>query len=594
LKSNQVCGILLVEISKKCNFTGGNSVKAIDTFLTKFIGSEAQYYVPIYQRKYSWKRDQCLKLLEDIVKVAKDSTRPCHFIGSVIYLAKDDSQHAAAIKEYLVIDGQQRLTTLSLLLLALGDYTKEKLVGEEYDKSPCGLEKILRKYLINEDEDDDLRYKVRLNAEDFLSYKKLLNHRKKPEDIKYSRIFENYTLILNQMRKQAIDPQLIFNGIKKLALVDICLVPNDNAQLVFETVNSTGLPLSIPDKIRNFILMTVSPTKQEELYNDYWHPIELEFNLDRSNGKFNEFFSYFMTAALKKKISSDYYDDFKDYYYANNSDGAEGVLKTIRRYSRHYSRFLNAKASYGIDDALCRIRETNQLLIVPAVLKILDDLDQGKVETADALRVLRIIEAYWMRRIICNLPSNTAGTVCLSMLNNLDEQRYVEKFVECIQNLTWAQRMPKNDELIVALHTVPIYGRSIDRYLLDRLEEHENKDYVHNSKFTIEHIMPQTINNPAKTPKEDWVADLGEAWEQIHTMYLNTLGNLTLSGYNSEYQNYRFTEKRDMENGYKDTPIRISETLKHLTAWNEEEICKRSDFLAAIIIDIWKYLESGT
>lgn len=566
-------------------------MQAVDKRLTRFIGAEAQYYVPLYQRKYSWKHEQCWKLLEDITKVAQDTARPCHFIGSVIYLAKNDCQHASAVQEYLVIDGQQRLTTLSLLLLALGDYTKEKLSSDEYEKAPMALEKILRKYLINEDEEGDLRYKVRLNAEDFLAYKKLIKSRKKPDDIKYSRIFENYNFIINQMRKQDLDPQVIFDGIKKLVLVDTCLVPEDNAQLVFETVNSTGLPLSTPDKIRNFILMTVSPTKQEELYNDYWHPIEVEFDLDRGDRKFNTFFSYFMTAVLKKKISNDYYENFKDYYYANIADGAEGILKTIRRYSKHYSYFLQAKASRGIEDALCRIRETNQLLVVPAVLKILDDVELEKVEVSDALNVLRIIESYWMRRIICNLPSNTAGTVCLTMLNNLGEKQYLEKFVKCIHNLTWAQRMPKNDELTAALHTVPIYGRSIDRYLLDRLEEHENKDYVHSSKFTIEHIMPQTIYSPAKNPREDWAADLGTDWERIQTTYLNTLGNLTLSGYNSEYQNYRFAEKRDMKNGYKDTPIRISEMLKDTTEWNEESICSRSDTLAKIIADIWKYPE---
>ena len=225
-------------------------MKALDTQLTKFMGSELQYYVPLYQRKYSWKREQCEKLLDDIVKVARDSSRPCHFIGSVIYLARDDAQHASAVKEYLVIDGQQRLTTLSILLLALGDYTREKIVADdEYSKSPTALEKIMRKYLINEDESGDLYYKIKLNAEDFIAYKKLIDDRKKPDSIMYSRIFDNYNTIIEMMRKKGILPQIIFEGIKKLALVDICLVPEDNAQLVFETVNSTGLPLTAPDKI---------------------------------------------------------------------------------------------------------------------------------------------------------------------------------------------------------------------------------------------------------------------------------------------------------------------------------------------------------
>lgn len=565
-------------------------MKAVDTQLTKFIGSELQYYVPLYQRKYSWKREQCEKLFDDIVKVAGDAGRPCHFIGSVIYLARDGAQHASAVKEYLVIDGQQRLTTLSLLLLALGDYTKEKLVGEEYDKSPTALEKILRKYLVNEDETGDLYYKIRLNAEDFLAYKKLFGSRNKPDDIKYSRIFENYNTIIGLMRNRGIAPQTIFEGIKKLALVDICLVPEDNAQLVFETVNSTGLPLSTPDKIRNFLLMTIPPSKQDALYDDYWHPMEKEFELEKSTNRFNEFFSYFMIVVLKKRVSSEYYEDFKDYYYAHISEGTIEIVKTIRRYSKHYARFLKAEASRGIDDVLYRIKRTKQLLIVPAVLKILDDLECGIISQTDAMSILKIIESYWMRRILCKLPPNTAGTVCLVMLKNLGGVNYVNNFIKCIHGLTWAQRMPNNNEVMETLHTIPIYhNQNICRYLLDCLEEHENKDYVHDDRFSIEHIMPQTIHNPAKSDREDWVSDLGTEWEKIHNTYLHTLGNLTLSGYNSEYQNYRFEEKKKMKNGYNETPIRISASLKDVTSWNEKTICERSDALAKIIVDIWRY-----
>lgn len=249
-------------------------MKAIDTELTKFLGTEAQYYVPIYQRKYSWKKDNCIKLVEDIFKVAKDSNRPCHFIGSVIYLAKQDAMHASAVKEYLVIDGQQRLTTISIVLLALGDYTRAKITDDtEYSKAATSLEKLARRYLINEDEAGDTYYKVRLNEEDFYAWKKLLDNRKKPDDIKHSKIFENYAIIYKALTDSGFEPQIIYDGIKKLRLVDICLIPEDNAQLVFKTVNSTGLPLSTADKIRNFLLMTVDPAKQTQLYLDYWHPM---------------------------------------------------------------------------------------------------------------------------------------------------------------------------------------------------------------------------------------------------------------------------------------------------------------------------------
>ena len=256
-------------------------MKALDYELTKFLSTEAQFSVPIYQRKYSWKKENCLKLLDDIIKVANDDGRPCHFIGSVLYLAKDSSMHASAVKEYLVIDGQQRLTTISILLLALGDYTALKFKNnlEEYKKAATNLDKISRKYLLNEDESGDLYYKVKLNKEDSYAWKKLINNREKPDDIDKSKIFDNYKVILEEFCKQNVDPQVIYNGIKKLRLVDICILPEDNAQLVFETVNSTGLPLSVADKIRNFLLMTVNSDKQESLYNNYWHPMEIELDM---------------------------------------------------------------------------------------------------------------------------------------------------------------------------------------------------------------------------------------------------------------------------------------------------------------------------
>ena len=300
-------------------------MKAIDTELTKFLGAEAQYYVPIYQRKYSWKKDNCLKLIDDILKVAKDNERPCHFIGSVIYLAKQDAMHASAVKEYLVIDGQQRLTTISIVLLALGDYTRAKIVDDaDYNKATTSLEKLSRRYLTNEDETGDTYYKVRLNEEDFYAWMKLLENRTKPDDIKRSKIFENYGIIYKALCDSNVEPQLVYDGIKKLRLVDICLVPEDNAQLVFETVNSTGLPLSTADKIRNFLLMTVEPSKQTKLYLEYWHPMEKALGMESGeSSQFESFFNYYMTSVLQRQLVGDYYDVFKNYYYENKAAGTE-------------------------------------------------------------------------------------------------------------------------------------------------------------------------------------------------------------------------------------------------------------------------------
>ena len=561
--------------------------------LTKFMSSEAQYYVPIYQRRYSWKKEHCLKLLLDIIKASKDSNRPCHFLGSVIYLAKDNAQHASAVKEYLVIDGQQRLTTLSLLLLALGDYTRFFIKSDdEYGKSVTNLDKLMRKYLVNEDESDDLYYKIRLNIEDFRAYKSLINNRKLPDGVKTSKIYTNYSSLLAEMQNLKIAPQIIFDGIKKLLLVDICLVPEDNAQLVFETVNTTGMQLSTADKIRNFLLMSMPPSRQTQLFNDYWHPMEEDLDMDSADSKtFEEFFYYYMTSVTKKQITGDYYEKFKDYYTENSSLGTEEIIKQIRQYSKLFKRWREADKLPGrIEQALSKVRATGQFKTTPAILKLLADNENGMITDEDVIEVLTIMEAYWMRRKVCNLPTNTAGPVCLSMLKCLYENNKIMAFKNNIKDLTWAQRMPEDWEMENILLKLPIYdiNSGTTKMILDRLENHKRKEYVPTVEYTIEHIMPQTLN-------QDWKTDLGIEADIIHDIYLHTLGNLTLTGYNSEYQNKCFVEKKECQDregnyiGYKHTPIKISHSLADLNQWNEAEITKRCKSLVAILNQIWKY-----
>ena len=531
-------------------------MKALDYELTKFLSTEAQFSVPIYQRKYSWKKENCLKLLDDIIKVANDDGRPCHFIGSVLYLAKDSSMHASAVKEYLVIDGQQRLTTISILLLALGDYTALKFKNnlEEYKKAATNLDKISRKYLLNEDESGDLYYKVKLNKEDSYAWKKLINNREKPDDIDKSKIFDNYKVILEEFCKQNVDPQVIYNGIKKLRLVDICILPEDNAQLVFETVNSTGLPLSVADKIRNFLLMTVNSDKQESLYNNYWHPMEIELDMQFGDTtQFEKFINYYMTSVLQKTLTGDYYDIFKNYYYKYKSEKittlnssssvivTEELVKEIYKYSKYYKVWLDASETGDkIQRALYDVRRTGQLKITSVILKLLADRDNNLITDEDLLVILRIIESYWMRRTICALPTNTAGPVCISMLKSLYETNKVESFKKNLEELTWPQRVPDNREIKETLKTLKIYSLNSTRtkMLLDKIENSIGKEHVNTNEYTIEHIMPQNLSKA-------WKQNLGSEYKQVHEKYLHTIGNLTLTGYNSEYQNKCFVDKLD-------------------------------------------------
>ena len=407
-------------------------MKAVNVDFVDFIGTKAQYLVPIYQRKYSWELVDCKRLFDDIINAAKDSKRPCHFIGSIIYLAKDEIQHASAIKEYLVIDGQQRLTTLALLLLALGRYTLRKCTanGVEDSNLPTSLDAIMEDYLVNKREQGDLYFKMKLGDEDFSNYKLLL---KKTNEVDLethlgSRIFVNYNYFLSRMERERIAPQTIFEGIKKLVVIDTCLAPEDNPQLVFETVNSTGRELTVPDKIRNFILMTVSPADQNRLYADYWHPMELSLGVTTrgEEWRFSTFFKYYMSVVTGKRVGNDYYNDFKDYYFRSSHDSTESLVRHIYRFSKHYLRWeKSSEDSCGVDYTLHKIKSLGQHNITPAILRVIDDLSNGLISESDAIKVLSIIESYWARRRLCELPTNTAGPVCIAILKSLGAEHYL-------------------------------------------------------------------------------------------------------------------------------------------------------------------------
>lgn len=578
--------------------------------VSTFLEGKVQYQIPIYQRKYSWRKEECERLLDDIIAVAEDEKRKKHFIGSIIYMSIEENQNESALKRYYVIDGQQRLTTLSILLVALGDYVAEKLPEDELKKSKITFDALKEDYLVNKryvDDGDDY-YKVRLTDEDFIVYKALLDDRKVPEESQWNPVYANYQNFLRSMRKRNVDPSVVFAGINKLAIGDVSLVPDDNAQLVFETVNSTGLRLSIPDRIRNFILMNATPKMQKKIYNDYWHPMELRFGLDRKGTKdFENFFYYYVGVITKAKMESDYYEIFKKYYLGIAPDDVEAAVENIARFSKYYKRWLDStESSTGTDKYFYCIKSTGQWKVTPVALLICDNYEKDILTKDDAATMFGYLESYIVRRQLCSLPPNSIGEAFVSMLKKAGS---LTEFKKCMIGLTESQRIPDDDELRRVLKTANLYEdyKGDIRSLLDRMETSKNKDYCHNEKHSIEHIMPQTVQshdelyartdlNDEEKAKRDWAKDLGDDWKRIHDTYVHTLGNLSLTGYNTEYKNYRFAIKRDAEKeedgkryGYKYSSINLSSSLAKLEKWSESEILNRAEEMTKEIIEIWGY-----
>lgn len=586
-------------------------MQARNSLLPIFISSQSQYCIPIFQRSYSWTNDKATKLLDDIISVAEDDSRPCHFIGSIIYLPIN--QYSSGVRPYHVIDGQQRLTTISLLLLALSEYSRQYYSESVYNCCATRFEQISELYLVNKfSSNNEEYYKLKLQSNDHVVYKKLLSYVKECNEKKetgvtdfsitekQNPVFSNYSAILSKLKSSKVDPSLVIKGFNKLLLVDIPLDREDNAQLVFETVNSTGQKLNESEKITNYILMTVPPEEQDILYSDIWKPMTDSLHTN----ELDKFIKYYLTIQSEKKVGWQYYEHFKE-FSQHDSRSTASIVREMKQYCDHYQVWKSSfdSSNNKLEIIIAHIKQTNQDLVIPVILKILEDLRVGRATYEEARSVLQLIESFWMRRLICDLPSNSVSSICILMLKNLGKTPYVRSFSKALLGVTYAQRMPTDEEIKGKLHEVPIYEKPFARMLLDRMEAHENKDYTHSSNHSIEHIMPQNIqsheelfarSNMSDEMKEktDWASDLGADWQQIQKKYLHTLGNLTLTAkeHNIKYKNYRFIEKKTMPDGYAASPIRLTyETLRNLDTWGEKEILARSDKLAEIICDIWKY-----
>lgn len=310
----------------------------------------------------------------------------------------------------------------------------------------------------------------------------------------------------------------------------------------------------------------------------------------------------------------DSYKAFKDYYYQNCQNGIEPIVKSIFRYSKHYQKFVNARhTANAVEDMLCNNHETGLLTMTPVILKILDLRQENSLSDQEVSRMLMYMYSYAMRRTICKVPTNSLNGAFLTLLKDVYQNKSAESFEAVITSnsetpLTYAQRFPTDNEVVEYLKTNRLYKTGIDRIVLDKIEEFLNKDYTHNDRHSIEHIMPETIESHEslydredlsneEKEKKDWAADLGEDWKDVYEKYTHTIGNLTLTGYNSEYQNYRFKYKLTMQKtaedgkryGYRYSPIHLTTSIADKEKWGASEIIERSKKLADIINQIWPY-----
>lgn len=555
-------------------------MKATEAKLLDFLKKSPQFVIPIYQRTYSWTEQQCRQFWDDIMRAGSSEAIAAHFIGSVVYIEKGLYQ-VSSQSPLLVIDGQQRLTTAMLLLEALSRH-----LGDSEPIEGFSAKKLRNYYLLNPLEDGERGYKLILTQTDKDSLLALVTQKPLPIDGSL-RIKENFDFFDTQIAQLGGNLEQLCRGLAKVIIVDIALSRDqDNPQLIFESMNSTGKALSQADLIRNFVLMGLDPNHQTELYQDHWRPMELEFGQEGYGDYFDGFMRHYLTVKTGDIPRIDgVYDAFKQHALKAEvlAAGVNALVADIHTFASYFCAMaLGKETDKPLATAFKDLRELKVDVAYPFLLELYHDYSQGQLKHEEFHGAVRLLEAYVFRRAICAIPTNSMNKTFATFHKALHKDRYLESIKAHLLSLPTYKRFPSDEEFKRELSHRDLYNFRSRSYWLRRLENFERKERVSLHDYTIEHIMPQNENLSTQ-----WKNELGTEWERVHATLLHTLGNLTLTGYNSEYSDRPFAEKRDMQGGFKQSPLVLNEGLGLVELWNEESIKSRADKLANHAVKVW-------
>lgn len=542
--------------------------------LRDFIGTnKVLFRIPVYQRNYDWSESNCNRLLDDIYGIMQSGDK--HFLGTIVFMAAKSG--GFALQEYIIIDGQQRLTTLMLILKALSVVAES--VGDD-----CYHE-IEEQYLHNKYCDEEFKVKLKPIKSDNNQFLLLLEDKIDEMD-EDTHIYHNFMLCKERFERWAekgINPSQVLDALTKLEIVEIVLTKGeDDPQVIFESINSTGLELSNADLIRNYLLMNADD--QEKLYENYWLYIEktLRNKMDYSN--LDAFFMQYIVYKTSKPVNSrQLYNSFVK-LFKNSGYSQESILKELRYYAEIFGAFVYGSAKYSerINRLLYRLRVLNQTTCYPFLLHVFDDYHQGVIDEETVEKILQFILAYLLRRMVCGVPSNTLRGLFTYLYNRIfkvasNKQKYYETLNKFLFTVSSKDVIPSAGEFERALQKANIYGNNaLCRFLLLDIENGDGKEILQAENLTIEHIMPQTLS-----------ADWSHIRPEEHEEYLHTLGNLSVTGYNSELSNKSFAEKQDIIRENSKAVILNSDVLDK-ESWNITTIQARAKRLAGIVMTRYK------
>jgi uncharacterized protein with ParB-like and HNH nuclease domain len=545
--------------------------------LHKILNSNLQMIIPIFQRPYSWEKEQVKTLWEDIVKLydgVNTNGKATHFLGPIVRV--DVSTSSVDTMKLYLIDGQQRIITLMVLLACIRNQFK----GKDEDI----VKKIEAGYLMNYQEKEDNYYKLIPSEGDRETFRKILDGEELEEG--KSKLKDTFELFNKKLENSDLDLEKLRGIIiNNLILVNIDVDKEENPYLIFESLNAKGTPLTQADLIRNYIFMKIKDEdKQRELYREFWRPME-ELLGDELEGFF---WRYSLKDGSFVKTQRTY-ANLKSEFEVNNEKNAEDELKKLNLYSKYYKRLIEPKNEPN-PELQRRFERHNRWEIrteYPFLLNIYKDYIDSRITLNQFCEILDILESFVVRRFFCRYPTNKLNTLFIGLYRNLDKQNIVVSLKKILLS-----DCPNDDQFIDGLINFPIYnsGNEKTSLILESLEESfHHKEPVKMENLQVEHIMPQSGGDEKKL-SQDWKNMLGDNYAYTYSKYLHTLGNLTLTGMNPELGMKSFENKKRL---LSDSHLELNKYFENINSWNEAEIIKRAEKLAKIALNVWRNLEDA-
>jgi uncharacterized protein with ParB-like and HNH nuclease domain len=562
-------------------------MKANELPINNFLQApNVQFVIPVYQRNYDWTTDECNQLVNDILSVEKED-RGTHFIGSIVFI-HEGTYSTSEVKQLVIIDGQQRLTTINIFYVALYRFAKENNLSKD-------SEMLYNMFLVNQYvENESSKLKLKQTDTNSLAFKAIMNSTEN-QFHSYSNVIENYNFFRDVINEDNF--QTLINGLKRLIFVEISLERGkDDPQRIFESLNSTGLELTQSDLIRNFILMDLEPKEQNKVFENIWNPIEENArDLIKQNSLVSDFIRDYITLKTKKIPNKNkVYIEFKKLYAQKSEDDFNQELENIKQLSFHYKKLINPNtiSDHKLKKEIEYISRLEINVAFPFLLQVFDDSENGIIDSETLLKVVKLIQSYAWRRFVVGLPTNALNKIFMTLYSEIDHEEYYDSLEIALIRKKQGGKFPTNEDLRIALQDKDLYNiKAKNRnYMFELLENYNNREYVDtsNEKITIEHIFP-------RNPNEDWKTTMSETeYTLFKDRYLNTIGNLTLSGNNGALSNKSFSSKKEMNNdggeqGYKYSRLWLNHYLKEINNWSIKEYNDRSEFIYERFLSIWQY-----